>query len=140
MVVICMASHDTSYMVILRRVSLYGDFSIIFSLCLGAKPAPQNGTDVLLDLLSIGTPPAQSISSAPDILSSVQDNKIPLAPLDGLLSPTSHLAQATPAKEAPVIDLLDGFAAKPSIPGKIWAYFEVLLWRWFFNVMIPPFF
>lgn len=74
----------------------------------GLKPAPQNGTDVLLDLLSIGTPPPQSDSSTSDILSSVQDNKLPVAPLDGLLSPS------TPA--TPVIDLLDGFAVKPPTP------------------------
>ncbi|PON59284.1 Adaptor protein complex AP-1, gamma subunit [Parasponia andersonii] len=81
----------------------------------GTNHAPQNGTDVLLDLLSIGTPPVQSVPSAPDILSSVQDNKIPLAPLDRLLSPTPHSAQATPARDAPVIDFLDGFVTNPPI-------------------------
>ncbi|PON98906.1 Adaptor protein complex AP-1, gamma subunit [Trema orientale] len=81
----------------------------------GTSHARQNGTDVLLDLLSIGTPPLQSVPSAPDILSSVQNNKIPLAPLDGLLSPTPHSAQATPARDAPVIDFLDGFVTNPPV-------------------------
>uniref|UniRef100_A0A803PE31 AP-1 complex subunit gamma n=1 Tax=Cannabis sativa TaxID=3483 RepID=A0A803PE31_CANSA len=80
----------------------------------GTNHAVQNGTDVLLDLLSIGTPPAQNISSTPDIFSSVQDNKTPLAPLDLLLSP-SHSTQATPPRDASVIDLLDGFGAKPPL-------------------------
>ncbi|KAF4355485.1 hypothetical protein F8388_015239 [Cannabis sativa] len=80
----------------------------------GTNHAVQNGTDVLLDLLSIGTPPAQNISSTPDIFSSVQDNKAPLAPLDLLLSP-SHSTQATPPRDASVIDLLDGFGAKPPV-------------------------
>ncbi|KAM6562159.1 hypothetical protein CsatB_022157 [Cannabis sativa] len=80
----------------------------------GTNHAVQNGTDVLLDLLSIGTPPAQNISSTPDIFSSVQDNKTPLAPLDLLLSP-SHSTQATPPRDASVIDLLDGFGAKPPV-------------------------
>lgn len=84
---------------------------VILSVCLGLKPASQNGTDVLLDLLSIGTPPPQSDSSTSDILSSVQDNKLPVAPLDGLLSPSTPVT--------PVIDLLDGFAVKPPTPGKI---------------------
>ena len=53
------------------------------------------------------------------MLSSVQDNNIPLAPLDGLLSSYSHTAQATPARDAPVIDLLDGFAVNPPIPGNL---------------------
>ncbi|XP_062110258.1 AP-1 complex subunit gamma-2-like [Humulus lupulus] len=81
----------------------------------GTNHAVQNGTDVLLDLLSIGTPPAQNISSALDILSSVPDNKTPLASLDLLLSP-SHSTQATPPRDASVIDLLDGFGPKPPIP------------------------
>ncbi|XP_030499077.2 AP-1 complex subunit gamma-2 [Cannabis sativa] len=80
----------------------------------GTNHAVQNGTDVLLDLLSIGTPPAQNISSTPDIFSSVQDNKTPLAPLDLLLSP-SHSTQATPPRDASVIDLLDDFGAKPPV-------------------------
>ena len=82
------------------------------------KPVPQNGTDVLLDLLSIGTPPAQSNSSTPDILLSLQDNKTPAAPLDGLLSPSSHTAQTTP-----VIDLLNGFEISPPKPGKTFGKF-----------------
>ncbi|KAL5552930.1 hypothetical protein UlMin_040331 [Ulmus minor] len=82
----------------------------------GINQAPQNGTDVLLDLLSIGTPPAQSNSSTLDILSPIQDNKKPVAPLDGLFSPSSNSAQVTSAGAAPVIDLLDGFVASPPKP------------------------
>ncbi|KAF3431304.1 hypothetical protein FNV43_RR26035 [Rhamnella rubrinervis] len=82
----------------------------------GINPVPQNGTDVLLDLLSIGTPPAQSSPSTPDILSSSQDNKTPVSPLEGLLSPPSQPKQAASAGAAPVVDFLDGFAANPPKP------------------------
>lgn len=104
------------------------------SVCLGMKPALQNGTDVLLDLLSIGDPPAQSSSSTSDILSSVQDNKLPVAPLDGLLSPS--------APATPVIDLLDGFAVKPPSPGKnfgsIWKSFQLReLFHYSDNLFFP---
>ncbi|KAK8582847.1 hypothetical protein V6N13_069615 [Hibiscus sabdariffa] len=76
---------------------------------------PKGGTDVLLDLLSIGTsPPAQSSSSASDILSSIQDNTASLANLNGLtsLSPLSANGNS-PASPAPVMDLLDGFGPSP---------------------------
>ncbi|XP_024023894.1 AP-1 complex subunit gamma-2 [Morus notabilis] len=102
----------------------------------GMKPALQNGTDVLLDLLSIGDPPAQSSLSTSDILSSVQDNKLPVAPLDGLLSPS--------APATPVIDLLDGFAVKPPTPennGSAFpsiVAFESSLLKLLFNFSKPP--
>ncbi|KAL4318328.1 hypothetical protein GQ457_18G021770 [Hibiscus cannabinus] len=76
---------------------------------------PKGGTDVLLDLLSIGTsPPAQSSSSASDILSSIQDNTASLANLNGLtsLSPLSANGNS-PVSPAPVMDLLDGFGPSP---------------------------
>ncbi|CAN6550688.1 unnamed protein product [Malus baccata var. baccata] len=77
----------------------------------GVNHSPNNnGTDVLLDLLSIGSP-TQSSSSLPDMLSSSQGNKTPVSPL-GLAAPSSNSIQATSsAGAAPVIDLLDGFAA-----------------------------
>ncbi|KAK8512886.1 hypothetical protein V6N13_090374 [Hibiscus sabdariffa] len=80
-----------------------------------ASQPPKGGTDVLLDLLSIGTsPPAQSSSSASDILSSIQDNTASLANLNGLtsLSPLSANGNS-PASPAPVMDLLDGFGPSP---------------------------
>ncbi|GLT86417.1 hypothetical protein SLE2022_045590 [Rubroshorea leprosula] len=80
----------------------------------GASQTPKAATDVLLDLLSIGTPPTgQSNSSTADILSSSQDNKILLANLDGLSSPSLSAQAASPATSAPVLDLLDGFAPSP---------------------------
>ncbi|KAA3466116.1 AP-1 complex subunit gamma-2-like isoform X1 [Gossypium australe] len=80
----------------------------------GTSQPPKAGTDVLLDLLSIGTsPPAQSSSSASNILSSIQDDKASLANLNGLASLTSLSPNATSASPAPVMDLLDGFGPSP---------------------------
>ncbi|XVE92470.1 hypothetical protein REPUB_Repub01dG0099900 [Reevesia pubescens] len=81
----------------------------------GTSQPPKAGTDVLLDLLSIGTSlPAQSSSSASDIISSSQENKAPLANLNGIVSLTSLSANATsPASAAPMVDLLDGFGTSP---------------------------
>ncbi|XWS63638.1 hypothetical protein CRYUN_Cryun06bG0118100 [Craigia yunnanensis] len=81
----------------------------------GTSQPPKAGTDVLLDLLSIGTlPPAQSSSSSSDILSSSQDNKAPLANLNGVTSLSSLPANATsPASAASMMDLLDGFGPSP---------------------------
>ncbi|KAH8485016.1 hypothetical protein H0E87_026694 [Populus deltoides] len=74
------------------------------------------GTDVLLDLLSIGTP-VQSSSPTTDILSSNQNDKSPIATLDALSSPSSLSAQATSsARAAPMMDLLDGFGPSPLKP------------------------
>ncbi|MBA0759910.1 hypothetical protein Gotri_022721, partial [Gossypium trilobum] len=81
---------------------------------LGTSQPPKAGTDVLLDLLSIGTsPPAQSSSSASNILSSIQDDKASLANLNGLASLTSLSPNATSASPAPMMDLLDGFGPSP---------------------------
>ncbi|GLT50298.1 hypothetical protein SLA2020_237910 [Shorea laevis] len=80
----------------------------------GATQSTKAGTDVLLDLLSIGTPPpAQSSSSMSDILSSSHDNKMPLTNLDGLMPHSLSTPAASPATAAPVLDLLDGFAPSP---------------------------
>ncbi|XP_034217878.1 AP-1 complex subunit gamma-2-like isoform X1 [Prunus dulcis] len=78
----------------------------------GVNHAPKNGTDVLLDLLSIGSP-TQSSQSVSDMLSSSQDNKTPVSPLEGLSSPSSNSIQPTSAGAAPTIDLLDGFSSNP---------------------------
>ncbi|PQQ18300.1 AP-1 complex subunit gamma-2-like isoform X1 [Prunus yedoensis var. nudiflora] len=79
----------------------------------GVNHAPKNGTNVLLDLLSIGSP-TQSSQSVSDMLSSSQDNKTPFSPLEGLSSPSSNSIQPTSsAGAAPVIDFLDGFSSNP---------------------------
>ncbi|CAI0386067.1 unnamed protein product [Linum tenue] len=71
----------------------------------GTSQAPKAGTDVLLDLLSIGSNPAQDNSvSTPDILSSAQDHKPAIASLDVLAAPSN------------MMDLLDGFAPAPPKP------------------------
>lgn len=87
---------------------------------LGMSQAAKNDTDVLLGILSIGTPPAQSSSFTPDIFSPSQNQKTPVASLDGLstLSPVSTRA-ASPQAASPIIDLLDGLGPSPPAPGNI---------------------
>lgn len=75
----------------------------------GTSQAPKAGTDVLLDLLSIGSPPVQNNSTPSDILSSSQDNKSSVVILDGL-SPTPSRGAAS------MIDLLDGFVPNSPKP------------------------
>ncbi|KAJ6742215.1 ADAPTIN ALPHA/GAMMA/EPSILON [Salix viminalis] len=82
----------------------------------GTNQVQKAGTDVLLDLLSIGAHPVQSSSSTTDILSPIQNEKSPIATLDALLPSSSLSAQATSAKAAPMMDLLDGFSPSPSKP------------------------
>ncbi|XP_073261354.1 AP-1 complex subunit gamma-2 isoform X3 [Populus alba] len=83
---------------------------------LGIGQIQKAGTDVLLDLLSIGTP-VQSSSPTTDILSSSQNGKSPIATLDALSSPSSLSAQATSsARAVPMMDLLDGFGPSPLKP------------------------
>ncbi|KAK0572991.1 hypothetical protein LWI29_001487 [Acer saccharum] len=83
----------------------------------GTNQAPKAGTDVLLDLLSIGSSPVQSNPSTPDILSSSQDNKMPIATLDGLSSPPSVPVHSTSAGgAASMMDLLDGFVSNSPKP------------------------
>ncbi|XP_030468889.2 AP-1 complex subunit gamma-2-like [Syzygium oleosum] len=83
----------------------------------GTSQAAKNDTDVLLGILSIGTPPAQSSSFTPDIFSPSQNQKTPVASLDGLstLSPVSTRA-ASPQAASPIIDLLDGLGPSPPVP------------------------
>ncbi|KAK2636430.1 hypothetical protein Ddye_031222 [Dipteronia dyeriana] len=83
----------------------------------GTNQAPKAGADVLLDLLSIGSSPVQSNLSTPDILSSSQDNKMPIATLDGLSSPPSVPVRSTSAGgAASMMDLLDGFVSNSPKP------------------------
>ncbi|KAF2302483.1 hypothetical protein GH714_036536 [Hevea brasiliensis] len=80
----------------------------------GISQAPKSGTDVLLDLLSIGTTnPVQSNSSALDILSPGQDNQKPIAALDVLSSPLASAQANSSVGASSMIDLLDGFAPSP---------------------------
>lgn len=83
----------------------------------GASQAAKNGTDVLMDILSLGTPPAQSSSSTPDIFSLSQNQKSPVASLDGLStsSPVSARAASSQAASS-IIDLLDGLGPSPPAP------------------------
>lgn len=99
---------------------------------LGTSQAPNNGTDVLLDLLSIGGPsPPQTSSSTPDIGSLSQDNKLAVGALEGLSLDSSLPAKATSPAGAPMMDLLDSLAptAQTSVPtpaasGIVIQYFE----------------
>ncbi|KAL2510383.1 AP-1 complex subunit gamma-2 [Forsythia ovata] len=82
----------------------------------GTNQTQKSSNDVLLDLLSIGTPPAQSSSSMPDLLSPSQDNKNSLDVLDTLTSPSAPSAQASSPVGSSMMDLLDGFGASSSVP------------------------
>ncbi|KAL3631045.1 hypothetical protein CASFOL_024029 [Castilleja foliolosa] len=96
----------------------------------GINQTQKSGTDVLLDLLSIGSPSAQNSSSMLDILSSGQDSKssgsmlsnlassfAPESILDTLASPSAPSAQASsPVGSSSMMDLLDGFGPSPSPP------------------------
>lgn len=70
---------------------------------------------MLLDLLSIGDPPAQSGSSALDIIPSSLDNNSSVDLL-GKVATTSTPAVAS-TRAGTMMDLLDGFGANPSVPG-----------------------
>ncbi|KAL5759771.1 hypothetical protein ACOSQ2_018609 [Xanthoceras sorbifolium] len=111
----------------------------------GMSQAPKAGTDVLMDLLSIGSPPVQSNSSMPDILSTNQNNIIPIATLDGLSSPPSVPVRTTSAGgAASMVDLLDGFVSnspKPEDNGPAYpsvVAFESSSLRLTFNFSKPP--
>lgn len=83
---------------------------------IGTSSTPKRGTDVLLDLLSIGSPSAQSSSPAADNLTSSQNNKTSVGEIERLSSTSSHSAQVpSPAGTAPMMDLLDGFSPKPQV-------------------------
>ncbi|CAI8587618.1 unnamed protein product [Vicia faba] len=77
----------------------------------GTGQGSKSGTDVLLDLLSIGSPSTQGNSSAVDILSSNISNKASVSPLDDL-SPLSLSSRAT-SNAGPMMDLLDGISSTP---------------------------
>ncbi|XP_004509843.1 AP-1 complex subunit gamma-2-like [Cicer arietinum] len=96
---------------------LGGDSSLV-SQQSGATHTSKNGTDVLLDLLSIGSPsspiespPAQNNSSTIDILSPSTSKREPLSSLDDLSSVSLSSRASTNAGAASMTDFLDGFAS-----------------------------
>lgn len=70
---------------------------------------------MLLDLLSIGTPPIQNSSSALDILSPSQANQNSVDMLGNLSTPSPAKHISSPV--SPMMDLLDSFGPSPSLPG-----------------------
>lgn len=77
----------------------------------------KTGTDVLLDLLSIGSPPAADTVPDIGILSLGQETKAPVTKPDTLTSLSSGLTQVPSTGGAlPVLDLLDGMAMTPPAP------------------------
>ncbi|KAJ7943612.1 AP-1 complex subunit gamma [Quillaja saponaria] len=106
----------------------------------GVNQAPNSGTNVLLDLLSIGTPSLQSSSSIPvttDILLSSQNNKTPVAPLDELSSLSLSARATSIAGAAPMMDLLDEMKDNGPVYPSIIA-FESSSLRVTFNFSKPP--
>ncbi|KAG6422620.1 hypothetical protein SASPL_119199 [Salvia splendens] len=80
--------------------------------------APKNGTDVLLDLLSVGALTAKSSSSMLDVLSSEQDNKRSEGLLDNFASLSTSSARSSSAfASSSMMDLMDGFGPSLSVPG-----------------------
>ncbi|XP_043703654.1 AP-1 complex subunit gamma-2-like isoform X1 [Telopea speciosissima] len=84
----------------------------------GTSQLPPSGTDVLLDLLSIGTSPVQNNQSTSSISFPSQDSRTSVAPLERLSSLSSPLSAqvSSPARAAPVVDLLDGLSPSLSMP------------------------
>lgn len=69
------------------------------------------GADILLDLLSIGSPaPVQNGSMNGDLIS-IQDNNAPIASIDTISS-------TSPTAPSSMMDLLDGFGPNPPKSGK----------------------
>ncbi|GAA0145222.1 membrane traffic protein [Lithospermum erythrorhizon] len=86
------------------------------SLQSGTNQAQKSGTDVLLDLLSIGTPAAQNSPSMPDMLSPTLDKQNTADVLDILSSPSAPSTQIPSAGSSSTMDLLDSFAPSSSKP------------------------
>jgi len=78
----------------------------------GVGQASNSGTDVLMDLLSIGSPSAPSSSSTVDILSLSASNIAPASPLDDL-SPLPPSSRAT-SNAGSMMDLLGGISSSPA--------------------------
>lgn len=85
--------------------------------CLGATLAPRTGTDLLMDILSIGTPsPAQNSTSSVDLLSTADVNSNPSIALDTLSSPAPPHVATTSSNG--MFDLLHGLSPSPSKEGR----------------------
>ncbi|KAG7655350.1 Armadillo-type fold [Arabidopsis suecica] len=79
----------------------------------GATQAPKAGTDLLLDILSIGTPsPAQNSTSSIGLLSIADVNNNPSIALYTLSSPAPP--QVATTSSTGMFDLLDGLSPSPS--------------------------
>eukprot|EP00262_Sarcandra_glabra_P001027 TRINITY_DN11040_c0_g2_i1.p1 TRINITY_DN11040_c0_g2~~TRINITY_DN11040_c0_g2_i1.p1 ORF type:complete len:780 (-),score=154.51 TRINITY_DN11040_c0_g2_i1:239-2497(-) len=96
---------------------------------------PTGGADILLDLLSIGTPPMQNDTSSPIMVPASQDSMPSVSPLErmpplsspvssseasqrSMLSSLNGAAEVrSPGGGSPVIDLLDGLSSNPSVTG-----------------------
>ena len=123
---------------------LFRTFFFPFGDCTSdTNQAQKRGTDVLLDLLSIGTPPAQSNSSIPDMVSPSQDSKSAINVLEKLSSPSAPAGGvSTPPGSSSMMDLLDGFAPNPSKPGMVFISrhnsLELLLLLFFPSNIISP--
>lgn len=95
-------------------------------ICLGAIQTSKYGTDVLLDLLSIGSPStpnespfAQSNSSTIDILSPSTSKKEQISSLDDLSSVSLSSRASSNAGAVSMTDLLDGLVPGPPASGKL---------------------
>lgn len=82
----------------------------------GTNQINKSGTDVLLDLLSIGDLPAQDSTSTLDIIPSSQDNQSSGDLLGTLAAPSLSVQASAPVGSSSMMDLLDGFGASPSVP------------------------
>ncbi|MCL7022668.1 hypothetical protein MKW94_001628 [Papaver nudicaule] len=78
----------------------------------GSSKSPTKGTDVLLDLLSIGTPPAQNNFSN-DLLSMSTNNGPSFSSLERTQSLSSQVS--SPPGAAPMMDLLDSLSPTVSM-------------------------
>ncbi|CAO2816563.1 unnamed protein product [Amaranthus hypochondriacus] len=80
----------------------------------GASQNQKSGTDALLDLLSIGSPPTTNSASTPDILSLSLESKNSGSPQDQLSSVLPLPVQgSSPSGAAPIVDLLDVLSSNP---------------------------
>ncbi|XP_019176734.1 PREDICTED: AP-1 complex subunit gamma-2-like [Ipomoea nil] len=81
----------------------------------GSNHVQKSGTDVLLDLLSIGAPPSQNSSPSTELVLINENNKSSVDLLDRLSSPSLPLAQNSSVGSSPVMDLLDGISSPSAL-------------------------
>lgn len=88
----------------------------------GASQNQKSGTDALLDLLSIGSPPTTNSASTPDILSLSLESKNSGSPQDQLSSVLPLPVQgSSPSGAAPIVDLLDVLSSNPPTSGMLFS-------------------